>query len=245
MDKNSILVATIALLVGFIGGFFLANSLNRSEMNAMRSQAPPAAANANGPANNDDPSLSQDEIKAKVEEADKNPDNFNFQRDLGVGLYRYGAMKQDLGVLAEAARILARANSLDPKDVDVLVNLGNAHFDIGFAKKDQASFDKAREFYTKAIAIRPDDPNVRTDLGISYYVQPVPDYSRAASELQKVVEANPRHDRSMQFLAEVYVAQNKIPDAEKLLAKIKEANPTNPAIKELSSHIEAAKNGIK
>lgn len=246
MEKNTILVATITLLVGFIGGFLLANSINRSEMNAMRAQAgPSSASNTSQPGNNDDPSLSQDEIRAKIAEADKNADNFTFQKDLGIGLYRYGAMKQDLGVLAESARILTRANSLDPKDFDVLVNLGNAHFDIGFAKKEQASFENAREFYNKALAIKPDDPNVRTDLGISYYVQPTPDYMRASDELQKVVAANPRHDRSMQFLAQIYVAQNKISEAEKLLAKLKEANPTNPALKDLASQIGAARNLTK
>lgn len=243
MEKNTVLIAIIALLLGFIGGFLLANSLNRSEMNAMRAQS--SAPNTSQAANNADPSLSEDEIRAKIAEADKNADNFDFQRDLGVGLYRYGAMKQDLGVLSEAARILTRAHSLDPNDFDVAVNLGNAHFDIGFAKKEQQSFEKAREFYNKALAIRPDDPNVQTDLGISYYVQPIPDYTRAAAELQKVVASNPRHDRSMQFLAEVDLAENKIADAEKLLAKIKDVNPTNPAVKDLSSKIEAAKAGVK
>src|SRR5438477_540030 len=221
MDKNTILVATITLLVGFIGGFVLANSLNRSEINAIRSQAQQAPP-ANSTAKTDDPTLSPEEIKAKVAEADKNPANFQFQKDLGVGLYQYGAMKQDGDVLAESARILARANSLDGGDLDVLVNLGNAYFDIGFAKKDAAFFDKARDAYNKVLAIRPDDANVRTDLGISYYVQPAPDLAKAADELQKVLAANPRHDRSMQFLAQVYVEQGKLADAEKLLAKLKE-----------------------
>ena len=242
MDKNSILVATITLLVGFIGGFLLANSINRSEMNAIRSQSPMPSNSTTKP---NDRKLSPEEIKAKVAEADANPTNVTFQKDLGIGLYRYGAAEREIDVLAEAARLLERANSLDTKDGDVLVNLGNAYFDIGFAKKDMANFAKARDAYNKALAISPNDANVRTDLGISYYVQPEPDYAKAADELQKVIADNPRHDRSMQFLAQVYVEQGKIADAEKLIGRIKEIDAKNPAIGQLTAQIERVKNAAK
>jgi tetratricopeptide (TPR) repeat protein len=244
VDKNTILVAIIMLLVGFIGGFLLANSINRSEINAIRSQAQQVTV-SNTANKADDPSLSPEEIKAKVAEADKNPNNFSYQKDLGIGLYQYGVIKQNADVLSEAARVLARANSLDAKDFDVLVNLGNAYFDIGFARKDATMFAKARDAYNQALAIRPDDPNVRTDLGISYYVQPTPDYPKAAVELQNVLAANPQHDRSMLFLAKVYVEQGKMADAGKLLAKLKDLNPRNPAIGELTAQIESAKNDAK
>lgn len=246
MEKNTLLLVIVAALAGFIGGFLLANNINRSEMTALRSQAVQApAANSAVTQAGDEPSLSPEEIKAKIDEADQNADNFTFQKSLGVGLYRYGAMKQDVDVLVESARILTRASSLDPKDFDVLVALGNAHFDIGFAKKEAASFAKAREIYAKALAIKPEDADVRTDIGISFYVQEPPDLAKAAAELESVGEANPRHDRSIQFLAQVYIRQNKIADAEKALAKIKELNPGSQSIAELTSQINAAKSGAK
>jgi tetratricopeptide (TPR) repeat protein len=238
MDKNGILLAVITLLVGFIGGFLLANSINRSEVNSIRLQSTPPPANGGANSSED---LSPEEIRAKVAEADTNPTNFQFQKDLGIGLYRYGAMKQDVAVLTDAARILARAESINGTDVDVLTNLGNAYFDIGFAKKDGASFEKAREVYKKAMAITPTDAEVQTDLGISYYVQPQPDYEKAAAALRKVIETNPRHDRSMQFLAQVYIEQRKFPDAERLIAKLKEIDPSNDSIPKLSAQIERAK----
>src|SRR5947208_16895111 len=107
MDKSTVLVAAIALLSGFIGGFLLANSLNRSEINSLRSTsaAQPAAKNSSNPTP-DDQTLSPQEIKAKIDQADKNPDNFSFQKDLGIALYRYGSMKQDEDVISESARIL-------------------------------------------------------------------------------------------------------------------------------------------
>ena len=244
MDKNTVLIAAIALLAGFIGGFLLANNMNRSEMNAMRSGSARPAGNSNSAGQGNSESLSPEEIRAKVAEADANPDNFAFQKSLGVGLYRYGAMKQDLGVLEQSLRILTRAHALDPKDFDVLVALGHAHFDVGFAKRDQKGFETARDIYQKALVIRPDDPDVRADLGISYFVQPTPDLAKAAAELQKVADANPSHDRSMQFLVEVYVKQNKIADAERTLARIRVINPSNPAIADLASMIADSKGGL-
>lgn len=234
----------VALIAGFIGGFWLANSINRSALNSVNT-APTLNANITSVQASSQDELSPAEIKSKIAEADENPDNFAFQKSLGIGLYRYGAMTQDVSLLGESARILTRANGLDGRDLDVLVALGNAHFDIGYANKDKASFEKSREIYNKALAVRPSDPDVRTDIGISYYVQEPPDYLKAAFELEQVITANPKHDRSMQFLVQVYLKQNKIAEAEKTLAKIKEINPQNRALTDLTSQIEAAKGGAK
>lgn len=238
MDKNTILLVIIAALGGFIAGFMLANMLNRSDNRYAGMPVQPA-----GSANS--ATLSQEEIRAKVAEADQNADNFAFQKNLGIALYKYSANAQDLNALTESERILTRANTLDPNDYDVLVALGHAHFDIGFAKRQNEGFVKARELYGKALTLRPDDHDVKTDMGISYFVQEPPDFAKAAAELEAVGKANPRHDRSMQFLARVYIRQLKIPEAEKVLAKIREINPSNPAIAEITSEIAAARTGSK
>ena len=193
MDKNTVLYVIAALLVGFIGGFLLANSMNRSEMNVLRSQAAvPTASGSNtssAPGSQAEPALSDEELKAKIAEADKNPANFEFQKNLGTALYKYAAMKQLPGLLPETLRILERAEALNNKDFDVLVALGNAHFDLGFQNKDGAEFQKARDIYARALAIRPGDADVQTDNAISWYVQPSPDYAKAASALEKIAAA--------------------------------------------------------
>lgn len=245
MHKNTILLVIIATLGGFIGGFMLANAINRSEINSQKgtsSQTGPsntAVAQAQG-----DQELSPEEIKAKIAEADKNPGNFTFQKDLGVALYRYAAMKQDEALLGESVRILDRANTLGAKDFDVLVALGNAHFDLGFAKKETTGFQTAREIYTKALELKPADADVATDLGLTWFLQDPPSYDKASTALQKVSDANPKHERSLQFLVQSYVKQNKMADAEKALAKLKSINPANTSIAELSSEITAAQNGV-
>lgn len=232
----------IALLVGLIGGFLLANSMNRSEINALRARGgvPPAQLT---PANSQDQTLTEAELKAKIDEADNNPSNFAFQKDLGIALYRYATLKQDVGVLAESQRILDRANSLNSRDFDVLVHLGNAYFDLGFSKKEAGSFQKAREIYASALQIRPSDTDVETDIGISYFWQPTPDYPKAAAQLEKVSSANPMHARSMQYLARSYIKLGKFADAEKIIAKIKNIDPDPAGMAELNSELAAAKSG--
>jgi tetratricopeptide (TPR) repeat protein len=234
MQKQTVLYVMIALLAGFIGGFVLANSLNRSGYSA--STAPTANNELQIKASAEaEPTLSAHEIAAKVAEADRNADNFTFQKDLGLSLYRYGAMTQNSETLVQARRILDRARSLNSRDFDVIVGLGNADFDLGFYNKDLASFEKARASYAKALELKPDDSDVQTDMGISYFVQEPPDYERAEAELKRVAVRDPRHQRSMQFLVQVYAKQKRMSEARATLEKLRAIDPANPAIRELST----------
>jgi tetratricopeptide (TPR) repeat protein len=243
MHKNTLAFVVIAALGGFIAGFWLANSINRSS--ALTAPAAPPAANQStnwsGAATpNDDEELSDSEIAAKIAEADRNPGNFAFQRDLGISLYRYGAFKQRPDLLVDSARVLDRAAALKPDDFEVLVALGNARFDIGFMKKDSPSFEAARQVYKKALAIKPNEPDVTTDLGITYILQDPADYAKAEAELKKVTASNPTHDRSLQFLVRAYLGQKRIPEAKATLAKLSSLKPDNSAIPDLNKLVAAA-----
>jgi tetratricopeptide (TPR) repeat protein len=244
MDTRIITFIALAAIVGFIGGFVLANKLNGSEMAELRAQtAQKQPANTNPVQSTGEATLTAEELQAKIAEADKNPQNFVFQKDLGVALYRYGAMKQDEDLLAEAARILERADALKPKDFDILVALGNAHFDIGFYKEDAKSFQTAREVYTKALEVKPGDADVQTDFGITYFLQQPPALDKAAAELQKVSAMNPNHSRSLQFLVQTLIKQNKLNEAERALARLKSIDPSNSAITDLGIKLSAAQAG--
>ncbi len=240
MHRNTFAFVIVAAVGGFIAGFWLANSINRSAP-----QITPAANSVPQTGQNSNTELSQEEIRQKIAEADANPTNAAFQRDLGIGLYRYAAMQQDASLLADAARILERSDSLSPKDFDVLVALGNAHFDIGFYRKDAASFQKAREIYAQALTVKPNEPDVTTDLGLTYYLQEPPDLPKAAADLEKVPNLKPDHDRSMQFLVRVYLKQDRVQDAEKMLDRVKSVNPKNSAIAELTGLINDKKTAAK
>lgn len=246
MQKNTLLFVIIAAFAGFVGGFWLANSINRSALNVTSSQNDLSnSTTSSSKQTKPEFDLTDDEIKAKITEADRNPTNFKFQKELGVALYSYAVMKKDASLFPEAVRILERARSLNAKDFDVLVTLGNAHFDSGFAEKNLSKFQQARETYSKALELKPSDLEVQTDIGISYVVQEPPAYDKAAVQLQKVLETYPQHERALIYLVRALIGQNKLPDAEKALAKLKIVDPSNEQLSELTALISDAQSGIK
>lgn len=239
MDKNTALYVIIALLAGFIGGFLLANKLNRDELMGKTSTI---AANSNSPNSSqtsDPPELSEAEIRAKIDEADRNPSNFDFQKQLGVGLYRYAVTQSSVPLLQEARRILERAYSLNDRDHDVIVAWGNAEFDIGFFEKDAKKFAVARDLYVKALAIEPTDADVQTDLSITYLLQSEPDLDKAITGLKKAQTMNTKHPRSLQFLVEALIRKGEMKEAQQSLDKLKEMDPKNRMIAELETKMIA------
>ncbi len=242
MNSRILTVAILAAIAGLTGGFLLANGLNRSTLNALKTQldkknADPST-NTGTSANPGDLAVSAEEIRSKIAEADANPTDLAFQKSLGRGLYRFATVKKDAELVEEAKRLLIRANSLDPKDYEVLVDLGNAHFDTGYFKKDSASFKLARETYEKAMVAKPNDADVATDFALSFYVDEPSDLKRAVLEFQKALKINPKQERALQFLTSTYIRESDFTSAQKTLDQLKEANPKNGAIADLMTQIE-------
>ena len=75
----------------------------------------------------------------------------------------------------------------DPKNLNVLIQLGNLYFDA-----DQ--FSQAIEIYSRALEIDPKNADVRTDMGIMYRKKR--DYDRAIAEFKKAAEVDPKHANS-------------------------------------------------
>ncbi len=240
MTNRSILIAVAACFAGFVGGFMFANSLNRSELAAKTSPETAANAQQAPDRSNAGTTLSPEEIKAKVSLADQNPSDFTLQKNLGLSLYRYASLKQDASILPDAIRIMQRALDLDAADRDLQIGLGNAHFDVGYFNKENKAFELAREFYAKALERVPDDVDVRTDVALSYYLQNPPDLNNAVAEFEKGLAINPKHERSLQFLVQMYANRNEMEKASQTLDRLKAANPSNKAIGELTGLIAGA-----
>lgn len=231
MNKSFVWISVLAVIIAFAGGFLLANALNRSEFTALKAENERLKNTAQNPANSQE--LSEEEIRQKIAEADQNPDNFNFQKNLGIGLYRYATVKQRPDLFPDVERILKRAYDKDPKDLNVLVFYGNTLFDIGYAKKDNAKFEEARKIYTEALAQQPKDADIQTDYGLTYFYETPPRDDKAAEELKKALAIKPDHERSLQYLVQLYARQNNSEEKEKYLSELKKVNPNNPVIGEL------------
>lgn len=243
MNGKSFLLSITAVIISFIGGFLVANALNRNDLSALRAENDRLKNAQTQTAGNDSElSLSDEEVREKIAEADQNPTNLNFQKNLGLALYRYATMKQDPKLLAEVGRVLNRAFENDPKDFDVAVTLGNIYFDIGFYEKANQPLEKAREFYQKALEQKPNDADVRTDFGLTYFLIDPPDFDKSIAEFQKALQTNPKHEKTLQVMAQVFIKQNKAAEAEKFVARLKEVNSNNQYLPELETQISKLKN---
>ena len=241
MSAKTVWIILAAALAGAAIGFILANSINRSELSNLRAEnerlKSSTPASTTGDSN---PALSEDEINATVARADNNPGDFETQRNVGIAIYRYGAMKQDEKLVRQAVRILDRAAKLKPDDYDVTLSLGNAYFDVGYFGKDNEALANALTFYAKALAAKPGNPDVITDVGLTYFLQTPPDYNSAVGEFKRSLEKNPKHEKSLQFLVQTLIKQNKADEASEYLEKLRSVNPQNQSIGELTSMLSSS-----
>ena len=183
--------------------------------------------------------LTEEEIAATVTRADEKPDDFATQKTIGVAIYRYGSIKQNSELIKQAIRLLERASKLRPDDYDVNLSLGNAYFDVGSFEKDNDALALARSYYAKALNSKPNDPDVLVDLALTYYLQTPPDLDSSVAEFRKALAANPKHEKTLQFMIQALLKQNKSAEAADLLQRLRAVNPQNESIDQLTSMIAA------
>lgn len=242
MNRKVFLISLISVVISFVGGFILANALNRSELSSLRGENERLKSVQN-PVNEDRPdTLSDEEIKRKIAEADQNPNDLAVQKNLGTALYKYASFKQNTDLLKESLRLLNRFYAANPQDAEILTTLGNVYFDIGYFGKDNESMLRARDFYQKALEKNQNETNVRTDYALTFYLSEPTENDRAIAELQKALKSDGKNERAMEFLIQAYLAQKNAAEAGKILAKLKQTNADNPNLPQLAGKIAEAAN---
>lgn len=234
LGKNLVIAAT-ALLFGFAIGFFVANSLNRGEVDEIKRQVEQLKAPAEMRANSDDAALSEEEIRTKIAEADANPGDVRFQTNLGIALYRYGSMKRDPVLIREAGRLLNRANALEGNNFDILAGLGSVNFDLGYLAGENDKFAASRAFYRKASNLRPDDSSLLTNIGLTYFLSQPPAMESALVNFEHSLKVNPNDERALEYIVRSLVSLNQRGKASGYFERLRAANPSNPAVGELQA----------
>jgi tetratricopeptide (TPR) repeat protein len=235
MNGKKLLTAAAGALIGLVAGFILANSINRSELTTLRAENDRLKSNRTAtPGQGAGPGLSEEEINSTIARADQSPGDFEIQRNIGIAIYRYGAMKQDEKIIRRSLPLLERAANLRSNDFDVTLTLANAHFDVGYFTKNNESLTRSRELYTKALAAKPDNVDIRTDLGLTHFLLTPPDYKSAVDEFQKSLAKDPRHEKTLQFMVQALIKQNRSSEAAQYLEQLRSVNPNNESIGELS-----------
>ena len=237
MKREEVLFGVIGILVGLIGGYFLTNWYNESIVGQLAPNPAVASAPGNQPANPN--ALSPEEIAQLIKRADDDKENISFQKEVGISLYRYGAGVEDSALITEAIRLLDRVYSSTPQDRETLVALGNAHFDIGYFRRDNNSFARARKFYSEALDLQSNDADVRVDYGLTYALENPPALEKAVVEYEKSLESSPAHQRTLQMLSDALIKMGKKSEATNAVQRLKVANPSHPLIGEFEKSIAA------
>ena len=249
MTKHNVLYTIIGLLLGFIIGFMFANQVNRGASEGVRqASAPqpstpqqPGASGGQTPTASAQGGPTEAEIRDAITKADARPEDTALQRNFGIVLYRYANQTRNASLLPDVARMLKRAYQADQKDRDLAVALGNVLFDMGQAT-DPAYFKEARDYYLKALELKADDANVRTDLGLTYYFGQPSDPQRAIAEYRKSLAIDPRHEPTLQNLSAALITVGQTAEAQKMIDQLSALNPQNPALSDLRAQMAQSRN---
>ena len=228
MKKDNILFAVIGILTGFIGGFFLANNINRNAaLQNPVAQIPAAAPILNPQTQNasikDNRGAAIPEVAETLDRAQKEPDNFAAQ-------IKAGEMYARIQNTEKANEFLQRAVAARQDNFQDLTTLGNGFFDL-------KNYEEAEKWYSKALEKNPDDANVRTDLGSTFMERAQPDLDRAVKEYQTSLATNPAHENTLFNLSLALMRKGDAAGAQETLAKLEKANPSSPLIANLKQKL--------
>lgn len=245
MNTRNLLFLAAGLLLGFSLGFILANSVGtvgRSQGAGAQTASSGSQSAANTSSANSSGQLSEKEIREAIQTTDARANDIELQKRFGLALYAYTNQTRDPRYLPDAVRFLKRAVEADPADRNTIVSLGNALFDLG-QLGDAERFKEARVYYGKALEMNPNDVNVRTDLGLTYYFGTPSDPQSAIREYRKSLQIDPRHEQTLQNLATALVKTGNQKEAQKTIETLRSVNPQNPALPDLEALL--SQSGIK
>ena len=121
----------------------------------------------------------------------------------------------------------------NPKDAEVRLKLANFLY-------DQKQYDKAIEWYQRALELDPKNVNARTDLGTAYFYTRRP--QDALREYNKALAIDPQHEQTLLNSIVVNLeGTHDLAAAQKAWDRLNKQNPNHPALPGLKEKIDAAR----
>ena len=121
----------------------------------------------------------------------------------------------------------------DSKNLPAWVELGNLYFDSDQPKE-------AIEAYSHYLAVKPDNPDVRTDMGIMY--RKLGQFDRALEEFRKAAQSDPKHANSRYNIGLVLLHDKQdMKDAIKAWEDYLKVDPNSERAQRIRAQIEKMK----
>lgn len=135
--------------------------------------------------------------------------------------------------IAQAAAPFLEAVNQNPNDYNSLVKLGNVYY-------DGKQYPSAIAYYERALAIHPENPDVRTDMGTAYWYNGNAD--KAIEAMQTSLKYRPGHPQTLFNLGWVRWQGKADPKgAVEAWQQLLKANPDYPQKEQVEQYIAKAK----
>jgi len=117
----------------------------------------------------------------------------------------------------------------NPKNFEALVEMANIHF-------DQKNFEDAIGLYSRALEVRPDMVNVRTDLGTALFY--ANRHDDAIAEFKRALELDPTHPQTLFNIGVAFLhGKNDVAGALQYWEKLVALNPNYPQVELVKEQI--------
>jgi tetratricopeptide (TPR) repeat protein len=117
----------------------------------------------------------------------------------------------------------------NPNDADAVLQLAHLNFDV-------QNWGRSRELYLQYLELRPEDPNVLTDLGAT--LRELRDYNGALERFARAQQISADHWQSrFNEILVLAIDLGKLDEAEKRLAELQRLQPSNPDVQRLAAEV--------
>jgi tetratricopeptide (TPR) repeat protein len=217
LNKDNLLYTLVGILIGFVSAYLLFDAVARRQpprlTPELRAQIAMEGENPAQPAGGEAAAEAPTDARA----ADtSNP---------GMGGAAPGGGGPAMAEIQQLRDYVAK----NPDDADAVLRLANLNFDI-------RNWGRAQELYGHYLKLRPGNPDVLTDLGISY--RETQQFEQALEQFRQARKLAPGHWQS--YYNEVVVLAfdlKRLDEAGPLLQQLQRMQPDNPEVAKLADAV--------
>ena len=212
MNKDNLLFVIIGVLLGFAAGYVLHEVVSSRQpprlTPELRARIAMEGESVTGPPVGEAPAAPQDAGAAPAAGAAGNP---------GAG-----------PAMAQIQELRDYVNK-NPNDADAVRKLADLNFDI-------RNWSRAQELYGHYLTLRPNDPDVLTDLGIAF--RESKQFDEALERFRQAKKVAPEHWQSLYNEVVVLAFDLKRHDeAQRVLEDLQRMQPNNPEVAKLATAV--------
>ena len=117
----------------------------------------------------------------------------------------------------------------NPNDADAVLTLANLNYDI-------RNWERSRELYERYLTLRPPQPDVLTDLGVS--LRGLKRFPEAMARFEQAQQLQPGHWQSLYNEVVVFAFDLKdMAKAQQVLTRLRQLQPDNPEVAKLADEV--------